>query len=437
MPSDAIVEGVSGAIGGIIATVATYPLMTITTRQVTSRTLQAPTTNVTPPPRPSQEGEKLAAPTPPVLKSPRKLSAIDEILHTIRISGFAALFPGLGASLVGTTVSQGVYFYLYSILRQAAVRRRSSTFFTDALADSRSAEITVAESLFVAALAGMGNVLLTNPIWMIATRMQAHQKRATTKTVPPPQQQEQQSSETAEKEAATPAAAQESSASSDWTTGESINSSDAPLKTPSHSKTAEKFNAVDVPAPGPLAVAREVYSEYGLGGFWNGVAASLVMVINPTIQYAFYEWLVAARGRVKKHNNQGGASSTSRLSAGEVFLLSAIAKAGATVLTYPLLTVKTRMMSARKSDKHMQYTSVFDAITQIATKEGLAGYYRGIKTKIVQSVLAAALLFMCKEKITDFTRDLLTRKQSNAVVIAALVMQQQASEKKRAAGGLR
>lgn len=34
------------------------------------------------------------------------------------------------------------------------------------------------ESLLVAALAGMGNVLLTNPIWLIATRMQAGQQDA-------------------------------------------------------------------------------------------------------------------------------------------------------------------------------------------------------------------------------------------------------------------
>lgn len=38
---------------------------------------------------------------------------------------------------------------------------------------------------------------------------------------------------------------------------------------------------------------------------------------------------------------------------------------------------------------------------------GPGGYYRGMRTKIVQSVLAAALLFVCKEKITDATRDVL------------------------------
>jgi hypothetical protein len=35
------------------------------------------------------------------------------------------------------------------------------------------------------------------------------------------------------------------------------------------------------------------------------------------------------------------------------------------------------------------------------------GYYRGLRTKIVQSVVAAALLFVCKEKITELTRDML------------------------------
>jgi solute carrier family 25 (peroxisomal adenine nucleotide transporter), member 17 len=416
MPSDAVVEGVSGAIGGIIATVATYPLMTITTRQVTSRTS---TSTSTPSPAETQpllkEGENEPTPTSATVKPPsKKLSTINEIVRTIRTSGFAALFPGLGASLIGTTVSQGVYFYLYSTLRQAAVRRRSSptqSLLTDALTDTRSAEVTVAESLFVAALAGMGNVLLTNPIWMIATRMQAHQKRTTTAST--------SASTTTQRTIST--SADNAQTSSTRTTSVSDNSTINALSKIEEGSKGGKDGPSH--APGPIAVAREVYSEYGLGGFWNGVAASLVMVINPTIQYAFYEWLVAARGRVKKNKNNNSKSS-GRLSAGEVFLLSAIAKAGATVLTYPLLTVKTRMMSARKSDEHMQYTSIADAILQIARKEGLSGYYRGIQTKIVQSVLAAALLFMCKEKTTDFTRDLLTGRQKNAVVLSALVVQQ-------------
>ena len=107
-----------------------------------------------------------------------------------------ACFQGLQASLLGTAVSQGVYFYLYSLLRQSFVARHQR------LTSSRSQvppeqgvamplsctggckpimnpvslcsqDIGVGPSLLVAFLAGCGNVLITNPIWTIATRMQA------------------------------------------------------------------------------------------------------------------------------------------------------------------------------------------------------------------------------------------------------------------------
>ena len=37
-----IVDGISGAVGGIIATLATYPLMTLSTRQAVARPLPHP-----------------------------------------------------------------------------------------------------------------------------------------------------------------------------------------------------------------------------------------------------------------------------------------------------------------------------------------------------------------------------------------------------------
>lgn len=40
------------------------------------------------------------------------------------------------------------------------------------------------------------------------------------------------------------------------------------------------------------AVARHVYHDHGLSGFFKGLGPSLVMVVNPTIQYIIYEGLV-------------------------------------------------------------------------------------------------------------------------------------------------
>ena len=62
-------------------------------------------------------------------------------------------------------------------------------------------------------------------------------------------------------------------------------------------------------------MARQVYGDYGIGGFWNGTAASLVMVINPTLQYALYEWLTAARAKLRWGGLPGGAAGVAALGA--------------------------------------------------------------------------------------------------------------------------
>jgi len=235
------------------------------------------------------------------------------------------LYGGLEASLVGTMVSQGVYFYLYSRLRKIAVSRRRSSA-------RGSQDIQVFESLLIASLSGMGNVLLTNPIWMIATRMQSYRN----------------------------------SAKLDQSTN----------KLGSIEDEARGGSEPSSNPPKPLAVLKDVYKEYGISGFWNGVTASLVMVINPTIQYAMYEWLVSLNKNMKKGLHK---SKTDRLSTFEIFILSALSKAGATVMTYPLMTVKTRMMAARKTDSHLQYTSVWNAIAQIAKKEGVYCILSGVQ----------------------------------------------------------
>ena len=265
-----------------------------------------------------------------------EMPRVQEMLKKIRV-----LYSGLGASLFGTTVSQGVYFYFYSVLRGVAVKRRKR--------GAKGMELQVGESLAIASLAGMANVLLTNPIWMVATRMQTYRSLDT-----------------------------------------------------SHKK---------IGSPNALSVIKSIFSEYGLGGFWNGVGASLIMVINPTIQYALYEWLMSVRARLAIRRKKKTRRS-SRPSTLQVFLMSALAKAGATVLTYPMLTVKTRMMSARKEDADIQYASVLDAVRQILNKEGVAGYYRGMSTKITQSILGAAILLVCKEKMTDISTTLLNSSRT-------------------------
>lgn len=70
----------------------------------------------------------------------------------------------------------------------------------------------------------------------------------------------------------------------------------------------------------------------------QGIVPTLVMVVNPTVQYALYEW-----GCNLWRRRRGPALQRKALNSAEVFGISALAKLGATLLTYPLLVVKNRI----------------------------------------------------------------------------------------------
>jgi adenine nucleotide transporter 17 len=101
-----------------------------------------------------------------VIIIPTSIINLTTVMQVVSKNGWTGLYRGLRVALVGTALSQGIYFYLYSTLRQAAVKMNRKGHRL------HSQDITVAESLIVAFLAGCGNVLLTNPFWVIVTRMQ-------------------------------------------------------------------------------------------------------------------------------------------------------------------------------------------------------------------------------------------------------------------------
>lgn len=59
---------------------------------------------------------------------------------------------------------------------------------------------------------------------------------------------------------------------------------------------------------------------------------------------------------------------------------------------------------------HLYISGTLDAILKMIQYEGFNRFYKGMSTKIVQSVLAAAVLFMVKEELVRGARFLLTSK---------------------------
>ncbi|KAJ6842753.1 peroxisomal nicotinamide adenine dinucleotide carrier [Iris pallida] len=331
--SDAVINGVAGAGGGIIAQLLTYPLQTVNTRQQTQR-------------HPSKSK-----------KTKKDHGTIQQLCLVVKHEGWGKLYGGLSPSLVGTAVSQGVYYYFYQIFRNR-IEASALDRWKKGVGDG---SVGMFQSLLVAALSGCLNVLLTNPIWVVVTRMQTHNN--TRKLLP--------------------------------------------THVLSDVRDEATQTAATDPLPyGTLDVVQELFDEAGIWGLWKGVIPTLIMVSNPSIQFMLYETFLKKLKR-KRASNMKGADG---LTAIEIFFLGAIAKLGATVVTYPLNVVKSRLQAKQgdDDDKRNHYKGTIDAVTKIVHYEGLSGFYQGMGTKIVQSVFAGAVLFMVKEELVKAARLLVT-----------------------------
>ncbi|CAO3646290.1 unnamed protein product [Cunninghamella blakesleeana] len=145
---------------------------------------------------------------------------------------------------------------------------------------------------------------------------------------------------------------------------------------------------VDDKSQNAFSMAASILKKEGLAGLYSGVGAALVLVINPIIQYTVFEQVKNKVSKMKTLSNF------------DFFLLGALSKLVATGLTYPYIVVKSRMQISQNDED--RYTSIADGFKKILATEGVAGLYGGLKSKIVQSVLTAAFLFMSKEILFDW-----------------------------------
>ena len=59
------------------------------------------------------------------------------------------------------------------------------------------------------------------------------------------------------------------------------------------------------------------------------------------------------------------------------------------------------------SSSNRKKVNVWSAMTEVVHNEGVGGLYRGISSKLLQSILTAAILFASKERIYKMTKAVL------------------------------
>ncbi|KAI8866967.1 mitochondrial carrier [Ramicandelaber brevisporus] len=151
---------------------------------------------------------------------------------------------------------------------------------------------------------------------------------------------------------------------------------------------------------GLMDTVREIVAEDGWTGLWTGLRPSLVLTINPTITYGFFEQFKTAYLNAKQKTS---------LSALEVFIIGALTKSIATVVTYPYIMAKVRLQwkpteadIARYGDM-VKYDGAVDVLRKVWKLSGPLGWYKGMQTQIFKAVLTQALLLVLKDKMTAIT----------------------------------
>ncbi|KAI1411670.1 mitochondrial carrier [Hypoxylon sp. FL1857] len=269
--NDNVAHALAGAGGGILSMVLTYPLITLSTRaQVESKRAET-----------------------------AFLAAVRQIVAREGVSG---LYAGLDSAVFGISVTNFVYYYWYEWTRgffEAAATR----------AGRASKKLTTVEAMIAGAIAGSATVILTNPIWVVNTRMTTRKGQL-------------------EKE-------QEATGSDG---------------------SVEKKKQ-----PTTIGTLMALLKDEGPQALFRGVVPALVLVINPILQYTLFEQMKNAYERRRKRN----------VTPTVAFFLGAIGKLFATSITYPYITVKSQMHVADDGQKREGMTQAIRRVIREEGYAGL------------------------------------------------------------------
>ena len=143
-------------------------------------------------------------------------------------------------------------------------------------------------------------------------------------------------------------------------------------------------------------VGREIVREEGVAGLWLGIKPGLVLTVNPAITYGVFERIKSILLLAQeKAATVAATSSNGKLTPGMNFLVGALSKTLATVVTYPYIMAKVRIQ-ARGTDTQMaqeeglsapphhayhhsansKHPGALDLLRMVYKREGFAGWYQ-------------------------------------------------------------
>ena len=299
-----------------------------------------------------------------------------------RFIKYTAVYNGLGPSLMGNGLTWGGYFFTYESVKDRILnyKRRSGS--------RGDAELNSADYMAAACASGTIMVLMTNPIWLVKTRIQLQLPA---------------------QDCASP---------------------------PSSSGVSRHRNYTGI-VDGILRIVK----EEGALSLYKGVVPALILVSHGVVQFGVYENMKKAFPSICKRKPNEALSVSERLQDSSGYLMmGAASKMVASTLTYPVQVVKTRIQQRSVSfeivpssaasnsapgstsvnssgsstttaaaargggnivEVWRSYTSVASTFKKIYAKEGFTGFFKGCLANSLRVAPNAAITFVVYEMFMD------------------------------------
>lgn len=280
------------------------------------------------------------------------IGALNDIVKT---DGWKGLYRGLSPNVAGNSASWGLYFLWYTMIKERMSANASS--------DDPSAapkKLSAGQHLLAASESGAITALMTNPIWVVKTRM--------------------------------------------FTTPQSVATATSAT---SGSGAAAASRAPPEVYRGLWHGLVSIYRTEGVRGWYKGAGLALFGVSNGAIQFMAYEelkkWRTSVAARKLSHSGdvQGTAAAVDtsmiKLSNYEYIVMSGVSKVAAILLTYPYQVVRSRIQNHVTS--HI-YPNIGTCIRLTYTQEGFRAFYKGLVPNLVRILPGTCVTFVVYENVS-------------------------------------
>ncbi|XP_074865708.1 peroxisomal membrane protein PMP34 isoform X1 [Carettochelys insculpta] len=302
---ESLVHAVAGAVGSVTAMTVFFPLDTARLRLQVDEKRKSKTTHTV-------------------------------LLEIIKEEGLLAPYRGWFPVISSLCCSNFVYFYTFNSLKALWVKGQHSTTGKD---------------LVLGFVAGVVNVLLTTPLWVVNTRLKLQ---------------------------------------------------------------GAKFRNEDIVPTnykGIVDAFQQIIRDEGVLALWNGTFPSLLLVFNPAIQFMFYEGL---KRKLLKTRVQFRRNKLTSLDAFIIGALAKAIATTITYPLQTIQSI-LRFGHHRLNPENRTLGSLKNVVyllRQRVRRFGLVGLYKGLEAKLLQTVLTAALMFLVYEKLTAATFTVMGLKHS-------------------------